>query len=78
MEKGFRQGGIPSFLNVQALRSGIYKCLQRQFRIKKGFAQGVPKPKPKTCLENSSNPREPKKHEKTKKNKTNKKKGIFL
>ena len=34
MEKVFRQWGIPLFLSVKALRSGIYKCLQREFRIK--------------------------------------------
>ena len=42
MENCFRQWGIPLFLSVKALRSGIYKCLQREFRVKKDLRRESP------------------------------------
>ena len=79
MENGFRQWGIPLFLSVKALRSGIYKCLQRGFRIEKDLHRESPNQNQRLVWKTPQTPKtqkpegKPKKTKKTNKPKKTKK-----
>ena len=60
MEEVFRQWGIPLFLSVKALRSGIYRCLQREFRIEKDLQRESPNQNQRLVWKTPQTPKTPK------------------